>query len=85
MSVRSLQHAFRKELGCTFQDELSRLRLAAATHLLEQTDLKLDAVAADSNLGDAKNLCRVFAKVHGISPNEWRRQHRPGSVPPGDG
>jgi LacI family transcriptional regulator len=78
MSVRSLQNAFRQELGCTLQKELARLRLAAATRLLEETDLKLDAVAADSNLGDAKNLCRVFAKMHGISPNEWRRKHRLG-------
>ncbi len=75
MSVRALQLAFRQELGCTFQEELARLRIAAAALLLESTDLKLDAVAADTNLGDAKNLCRVFAKVHGISPTSWRRQH----------
>ena len=76
LSVRGLQHAFKQELGCTIQEELRRLRIIAATQLLEGTDLKLDAVAAETNLGDAKNLCRVFAKVHGTSPDAWRRNHR---------
>jgi LacI family transcriptional regulator len=78
LSVRSLQIAYREEVGGTLQDELTRLRVAAAERLLEETDLKLDAVAADTNLGDAKNLCRVFAKVHGVSPDAWRRRGRSG-------
>lgn len=76
LSVRGLQHAFKKELGHTFYEELTRLRVGAAIQLLEETDLKLDAVAAETNLGDAKNLCRIFAKVHGTSPDLWRRMHR---------
>jgi LacI family transcriptional regulator len=76
MSVRGLQFAFRQELNGTIQDELTRLRVAAAGRLLEETDLKLDAVAADTNLGDGKNLCRVFAKVHGVSPDTWRHRGR---------
>lgn len=78
LSVRGLEVAFRKELGCSIQEELRRLRVTAATRLLEETDLKLDAVAAETNLGDAKNLCRVFAKMHGITPDAWRRLHRDG-------
>ena len=49
--------------------------MEAAAQLLETTDLKLDAVAADTHLGDGKNLCRVFAKIHGTSPNAWRVRH----------
>lgn len=76
LSVRGLQAGFRRELGRTIQAEWTRLRVAAAAELLEETDLKLDAVAADTNLGDAKNLCRVFAKAYGLSPDAWRRRAR---------
>lgn len=79
LSVRGLQTAYRQEFASTIHEELVRLRVAAAEQLLEKTDLKLDAVAADTNLGDGKNLCRVFAKVHGISPDAWRRKGRGGS------
>jgi LacI family transcriptional regulator len=74
MSLRGLQNALRNEGGITLNAEISRLRLAAATRLLEETDLKLDSIAADVGLHDAKNLCRVFKQRYAMTPQQWREK-----------
>lgn len=72
MSLRGLQSALRQEAQLTLNDEIARLRVTAASEMLEETDLKLDSIAADVGLRDAKNLCRVFRQRYGMTPQQWR-------------
>ncbi|HSJ04945.1 MAG TPA: substrate-binding domain-containing protein, partial [Verrucomicrobium sp.] len=72
MSLRGLQSALRQEAHLTLNDEIARLRVVAAGEMLEETDLKLDSIAADVGLRDAKNLCRVFRQRYGMTPQQWR-------------
>ena len=76
MSLRGLQNALHEEAGLTLNGEITRLRLTAATQLLEETDLKLESIAADVGLRDAKNLCRVFRQHYGTTPQQWRMRMR---------
>jgi LacI family transcriptional regulator len=76
LSTRSIQSAFRELVGCTISDELSRLRLAHASRLLRETDLKLESVAHESGLTSAKYLCDVFRASFNLTPTEFRESER---------
>ena len=78
LSTRSLQSSFKQVVGCTISDELSRLRLAHATRLLRETDLKLESVAHESGLGSAKYLCEVFRPAFQTTPAAYREAQREG-------
>ncbi len=79
LTPRGLQRALRQQADITLNHEITRLRLEAVTHHLEQSDLKLDAIATEVCLGDAKNLCRLFRQRYGTTPHQWRTaSHQPG-------
>lgn len=76
LSLRGLQKALQQEAGLNLQSELIRLRLAAASQHLIETDLKLDAIAADVGLRNAKHLCRLFKQHYQTTPQQWRENHQ---------
>lgn len=79
MSVRMLQAEYPIHVGRSVKEDILRHRMSSAQLLLERTNLKLEAVASEAGLGTAVNLCRMFQQKHGMTPNEWRREHgRPG-------
>jgi LacI family transcriptional regulator len=79
LSRRSLQGAFKQFTGCTISDELARLRLFHAARLLRETDLKLESIAHESGLSNAKYLCEVFRPAFHTTPNAYREAHRAGA------
>lgn len=76
MSERLFESEFKRCVGRSPRAELQRARLACATRLLRDTDLKLDAVAAESGFGTAKRLCAIFAQTYSATPTAWRQQPR---------
>ncbi|MFD0895236.1 substrate-binding domain-containing protein [Luteolibacter ambystomatis] len=75
LSARGLQKIMMKEACPSIHQEILRLRLDAAEQLLTETNLKLEAIAAETGLGNAKNLCRVFLKHRGTTPRQARRSN----------
>jgi LacI family transcriptional regulator len=71
-TARSLQTVFKAVTGRTLSEELSRLRLDHAARLLRETDLKLESVAYESGLHDAKYLCEVFRPAFNVTPAAYR-------------
>ncbi len=80
VSTRTLQASFKQYLGCTISEQLSRLRLAHAVRLLRESDLKLESVAYESGLRNAKYLCEMFRPVFGVTPTEFREMERASSA-----
>lgn len=78
LSERVFELEFKRRVGRTARAEIQRTRLAKAARLLRDTDLKLDAVAAESGFGTARKLCAVFADVHGTTPTAWRQRAQHG-------
>lgn len=76
MSERHFRSEFRRLTGRSPREEIQRARMAAAARLLRDTDLKLEAIAAESGFGSAKKLCEGFSRHHGMTPHRWRLQHR---------
>ncbi|AXH35371.1 helix-turn-helix domain-containing protein [Humibacter sp. BT305] len=73
MSPRTFARRFKAELGATPGAWLNRQRLLRAQELLEQSDLPLDAVAAESGFGTAAVMRHHFARTLATTPAAYRR------------
>lgn len=81
-SVRTLSRRFREESGLTPVQWLTRQRLGRARQLLEETDLPVDRVAADSGFGTGTSLRQHMNAALGVSPRAYRATFR-GTTAPG--
>jgi AraC-like DNA-binding protein len=75
-SPRHLSRLFREEIGMSFQDKQTQLRLAKACHLLTTTNAKVIDVGAASGYQSNSLFSLMFKKHFGLSPGRWRQQHR---------
>ena len=71
MSVRSLHRAYRAVTGKTVGRDLLNRRIEAAADMLRE-DIKLEPVAMETGLRNAKNLCRLFKEHFGLTPGQWK-------------
>ncbi len=72
MSVRSLHRAYRAVTGNTVGRDLLTRRIEAAAEMLREDDIKLEPVAMETGLRNAKNLCRLFKEHFGLTPGQWK-------------
>lgn len=64
---------FKKIVGDTFHNVLNRHRVDIACLHLKDSHTSIENIAAQVGFADAKNFCRVFKKITGISPSTYRR------------
>lgn len=76
MSVRTFNRRFREETGHSPGAWLIGQRVEHARHLLEATDLPVDAVARRSGLGSGASLRQHLRATLGVSPLAYRRTFR---------
>ena len=74
MSPRHFARSFRAEVGITPARYIERVRLEAARRRLEEGDEPIAAVACGCGFGTAETLRRVFLRVLGVGPAEYRRR-----------
>ncbi len=67
---------FRRELGVTIVEFLTRQRVFAAQHLLLTTDRPVLDIALDSGFGSLSQFHATFRRVVGTSPAAFRRAAR---------
>ena len=65
---------FRKATGQCFTEFVSRTRIEKAKNLLLKRNLRIGAVAFDTGFQSVTHFNRVFKKVAGQSPTEYRRK-----------
>jgi AraC family transcriptional regulator, arabinose operon regulatory protein len=63
---------FRRVTGFAPLDYFNRLKIRRACELLDTTSLPLKRIAEELGFTDALYLSRVFRKVHGMSPTDYR-------------
>lgn len=73
MSVRTFTRRFREEVGVSPGKWLAQQRVDRARHLLENTDLAVDRVAAESGIGSASALRQQLNTAIGVAPLAYRR------------
>jgi LacI family transcriptional regulator len=77
---RTLEARFRARLGRSLLDEIQRVHLERAKHLLLTTDWPMPRIAEASGFSDAKRFATVFGAVEGTTPLKFRRgNHVPGT------
>lgn len=77
MSVRSLHRLYRSVTGTTIGQDLIARRIEAAAMMLREDDIKLEPLAMEIGLRNAKNLCRLFKEHLGLTPGQWKESfHR---------
>ena len=69
-----LTRVFKEEFGQSISNYLAQLRITQAKRMLRFTDDSVEAIALECGLADANYFARLFKKVEGIAPGEYRRQ-----------
>ena len=72
VSPEHLRRICRRELGRTPMQQVASLRMEAARCLLERTDDKLEVIAKSVGYANAFIFSRVFKRVTGVSPAQYR-------------
>ncbi|HHU79331.1 MAG: PocR ligand-binding domain-containing protein [Caldicoprobacterales bacterium] len=68
-----LSHLFREELGITFLEYLTRIRIEEAKKLLQDRSLTIFDISARVGYEDPGYFSKVFKKNMGVSPNQYRK------------
>ena len=69
-----LTKIFKETYGSTISNYLIAMRITKAKQLLRFTDMTVDEIGNVVGMGDANYFSRMFRKVEGISPREYRKQ-----------
>lgn len=71
-----LSTLFSQDIKCGFVDYLNQYRVEQACVYLEQNYLKTYEIAYRVGFRDEKYFSKVFKKIKGISPSEYRKKHK---------
>lgn len=67
---------FKKVTGHSFTEYINQMRLRKAKELLVNQELRISEVAMDAGFQSITHFNRVFRKVVGCSPTDYRRNHQ---------
>ncbi len=76
VSLAYFSRLFKDEVGMTFSDYLTRVRIEKAKELLERGDLRLSHISGLVGYDDPKYFAQTFRKVAGISALEYQRSRQ---------
>ena len=76
LSRRTLERRFREQVGKSILTEIHHLRMSRVTQFLEETDLKLDAIAVRCGFSHTPYMAAQFRKHFDMTPGEFRRRSR---------
>lgn len=76
LEERTLLRRFQKATGLTTTEYCQRLRVGKARELLQSTPLTADQVAWEVGYADAGAFRKVFARIVGLTPAEYRKRFR---------
>jgi AraC family transcriptional regulator len=73
LSVSHFFRAFKVSVGIPPREYIARRRVDLACEIMRATDEPLSQIALGCGLNDQSSFCRVFRRIVGQSPAEWRR------------
>ncbi len=75
---RTLSRRFHDSLSLTIHDAITHLRLDRVKSRLVESSAVLKSIAKECGFRDAIHLCKVFQRVEGTSPSEYRAERTVG-------
>ena len=76
MDQNYISRVFKKKFNKNIKDYITEKKMEKAKWLLENTDLKIYEVSDASGYTDYFYFTRVFRKLTGITPTEWRENQQ---------
>lgn len=73
---RTLERRFRDSVGRSIASEITRLRIQRAKRRMVETDASMKDVATDAGFRSADHFYKVFARVEGMPPSQYREEHQ---------
>ena len=67
---------FRNSIGRSPQEFLMNYRMVKATELLKLTSLSIAEIGSAVGYENQLHFSRAFKTIYGVSPQEWRNQHK---------
>lgn len=71
-----LSRRFSEEEGMTIQQYIIKEKLNAASNMLKYSDYDISTIANYLGFSSQSNMGRMFKKVYGLSPNEYRKKNQ---------
>jgi len=75
LSRRNLEVKFKEEMGTSIYQFILSCRIDYFANLLLTTDRTLFDLALESGFNDCKNISRIFKRIKGCTPVEYRRKY----------
>lgn len=76
LSLSYLSRYFKEQTGRTIMDYLNELRIDQAKHLLRTNDESVKEIVQQVGYYDVSSFIRKFKQSVGVTPGEYRKQHR---------
>lgn len=76
MEERTFLRRFQKATGMTTTEYCQRLRVGAAREMLQASRLPIERIAWEVGYGDPGAFRKVFARIVGLTPGEYRRRFK---------
>ncbi|HSG63425.1 MAG TPA: helix-turn-helix domain-containing protein, partial [Gammaproteobacteria bacterium] len=77
LAERTFKRRFKAATGSTLIERLQSLRIEEAKRLLETSDMAVDNVSYEVGYEDASFFRRLFKRLTGLSPAQYRRMFKP--------
>lgn len=74
---RTLKRRFKDATGHSLMDHVQNLRVEAAKRMLETSDDPVDEISVAVGYEDASFFRRLFRRMTGLSPSDYRRMFKP--------
>lgn len=72
-----LERGFRRHVGRTINDELTRLRVSKLKRLLVQSGRTLKELSEQAGFGTTMSMHTMFKRSTGMTPDAYRQKHAP--------
>ena len=73
VSPSYLSRLFKEQYGVTLVTYLQQVRITHAKRMLRFTDKSIEEIGLECGIGELNYFSRVFKKLEGVSPSEFRR------------
>lgn len=79
LNAQYISQLFKNEIGVGFLAYLTNIRMEKAKKLLLSTDFSISDIAEQVGYGDYRVFTKVFKKVEGITPTQYKREFLAGT------